>query len=416
MAAFLMATYMRGMSDEETADLTLAMARSGRTYDLSGVPGPKVDKHSTGGVGDKVSLILAPLCASLGMVVPMISGRGLGHTGGTLDKLEAIPGFTVSLSEDRFLDILSTTKVAIAGATSDLAPADRLMYALRDVTGTVGSVPLICGSIMCKKIAENPDALLLDVKTGNGAFMQETEDALELARLMIAAGEGANKPTVAMLTSMEQPLGRAVGNWLEVRESVEVLAGGGPADLRELVLAQCAHMLLLGELPEAISYASARAMAEEKLQNGEALAAFRAMVRAQGGDDSVIDPENLDSYPQAAGRAEVRAQSDGFVTGFATTDLGMTSVALGAGRAVAGEAVDACAGMLIHKKIGDEVKKGDLLLELFSERGDNVLEVCTRRAAACVTVDKEREEPAPLISHFVDHDGAALWDSGELTI
>jgi pyrimidine-nucleoside phosphorylase len=357
MAAFCMAVFFRGMDEAEVAALTGAMLRSGDVLDLSDVPGVKVDKHSTGGVGDKVSLALAPLAAACGVKVPMISGRGLGHTGGTLDKLEAIPGFRVDLPVERFRALVREVGACLIGQTERLAPADRRLYALRDVTATVESIPLIAASIMSKKLAEGIDGLVLDVKVGSGAFMKRREDARALARTLVGIGRGTGKRVRALLTGMDQPLGRAVGNALEVVETVELLRGGGPDDLREITVALTAEMLRLAGL--AADPAAARARVEAAIADGSGLAKLEEIVRAQGGDPAAVrDPDRL---PRAAGTYDVPAPGAGYVAAIDTEAIGLAAVALGAGRARVEDRVDPAVGLVIAKKLGDPVERGEPL-------------------------------------------------------
>ena len=360
-SALLMAIYFQGMSKEETAALTLAMARSGETVDLSGIPGVKVDKHSTGGVGDKTTLIAAPIVASLGVRVAKMSGRGLGFTGGTIDKLEAIPGLRTSLSREEFFGIVRRVGVSVIGQSGNLVPADKKLYALRDVTATVESLPLIASSIMSKKLAAGSDCILLDVKTGSGAFMKTEEDSIRLARTMVEIGEAAGKKTIALVTDMDRPLGRAVGNALEVAEACETLRGRGPEDLTELSLCLAADMLVLagnGSLEEC------RAMAERAISNGTAFAKLKEMAAAQGGDTSVLDDPS--KFPPAKVSLEVSAPQDGFVFSMDTQRLGAASVLLGAGREKKEDSVDFSAGILLHKKPGDPVRAGETLATLYS--------------------------------------------------
>jgi pyrimidine-nucleoside phosphorylase len=357
MAAWLMAVVLRGMTREETAALTHAMLHSGEVLDLSFLSAKKVDKHSTGGVGDKTSLVLAPLVAAGGLFVPMISGRGLGHTGGTLDKLESIPGFRVGLPVAEFHRVLKACGCSMIGQTEKIAPADRKLYALRDVTGTVESPYLICASIMSKKLAEGTDALVLDVKTGSGAFMKKEEDAVFLAELMVETGERMGKQMVALITDMNQPLGRTVGNALEVQECIEVLHGGGPEDLRELCFELAAWMFYLGGASATV--ADGKRLAEEILTSGKAFDRFRQMVELQGGDISVIDdPARL---PSADQRVEVPSFRAGFVTAIACEQVGTACVILGGGRERKEDSVDPAVGIVIHKKIGDKVSAGESL-------------------------------------------------------
>jgi pyrimidine-nucleoside phosphorylase len=357
VAAWLMAVLLRGMTRAETAALTHAMLHSGEVIDLSSLPGKKVDKHSTGGVGDKTSLVLAPLVAAGGVYVPMISGRGLGHTGGTLDKLESIPGFRVGLSVPEFRRVLETCGCAMIGQTAEIAPADRKLYALRDVTGTVESPYLICASIMSKKLAEGTDALVLDVKTGSGAFMKKEEEAVFLAELMVETGERMGKQMVALITNMDQPLGRTVGNALEVRECIDVLRGGGPEDLRELCLHLAGWMFHLGGASKTVAEGKQRS--EELIASGKAFATFRQMVELQGGDLSVIDdPERL---PSTEHRVDVLSASSGHVSAIHSEQVGTACVILGGGRERKEDSVDPAVGIVVHKKIGDKVAAGEAL-------------------------------------------------------
>ena len=360
--ALLMAIFWRGLTPQETAWLTDAMLHSGEVIDLRDIPGAKVDKHSTGGVGDKVSLILAPLAAACGLKVPMMSGRGLGHTGGTLDKLEAIPGFRVMLSVPEFRTILQKVGAAMIGQTPQVVPADRKLYSLRDVTGTVECIPLICASIMSKKLAEGIDSLVLDVKFGRGAFMKSKERALELARAMVAIGKVSGKPVRAVLTAMNQPLGRAAGHTTEVIESIECLKGNGPAGLMEVTYALTGHMLILGGVAK--DEADARRQMEAAIANGSALEKFRQMCVAQGGDPHVI--ENYSLLPTAKTLVEVRAPADakGFVSEVDALKCGHAIMALGGGRAAVTDKVDHAVGIADLIKIGEPVTAGTRLCTL----------------------------------------------------
>ena len=357
MAAFCMAVFFRGMDDGEVRALTDAMLRSGDVLDLSDIPGAKVDKHSTGGVGDKVSLALAPLAAACGVKVPMISGRGLGHTGGTLDKLEAIPGFRTDLPVDRFRALVREVGACLVGQTARLAPADRRLYALRYVTATVESIPLIAASIMSKKLAEGIDALVLDVKVGSGAFMKTLDEARALARTLGAIGRGMGKKVSALLTDMSQPLGRAVGNALEVAEIVELLRGGGPPDLREVTVELTAEMLVLGGA--APDRAAARARVAGAIADGRGLAKLEEIVGAQGGDPLAL--HDLARLPRAPRTYEVGAEAAGTVQAVDGEALGLAAVALGAGRARVEDRVDPAVGLVVHRRIGDRVERGEPL-------------------------------------------------------
>jgi pyrimidine-nucleoside phosphorylase/thymidine phosphorylase len=381
MAAFCMAVFFRGMDDGEVSALTRAMLESGEVLDLSDVPGAKVDKHSTGGVGDKVSLALAPLAAACGVKVPMISGRGLGHTGGTLDKLEAIPGFRVDLPVERFREIVSGVGACLIGQTASLAPADKKLYALRDVTATVESIPLIAASIMSKKLAEGIDGLVLDVKVGRGAFMKTLPDARTLARTLSAIGRSMGKRVTALLTAMDEPLGHAVGNALEVAEAVEILRGGGPADLREVTVVLAAEMLLLGGAAE--DPAAAREAVEASIADGRGLAKLAEIVSAQGGDPEAIrDPGRL---PRAPSVRDVPAPASGFVSAIDAEAIGLACVALGAGRARVDDRIDPAVGIVVHRKVGDRVDRGEPLCTIHhGARGEAPERVAARIAAAYV--------------------------------
>ena len=360
MAAFCMAVFFRGMSEAELQALTGAMLHSGDVLDLSGIPGPKVDKHSTGGVGDKTSLAVAPLAAACGVTVPMVSGRGLGHTGGTLDKLEAIPGFQIHLPVERFREVLASVGACLIGQTDRIAPADRKLYALRDLTATVESIPLIAASILSKKLAEGIDGLVLDVKVGSGAFMKRLPEARLLARTLCALGRGMGKRVRALVTDMDQPLGRAVGNALEVKEILDLLHGGGPADVRELTVALTAEMLLLGGV--AATEAEARGRVEQAISDGRGFRKLCEIVEAQGGDPrALVDPARL---PRAVATAEVGAPDAGVVEAIDAEALGLAAMALGAGRSRIEDRVDPGAGLEVRKKVGDPVDVGESLCTL----------------------------------------------------
>ena len=392
MSAWLMAVCWRGMTAEETADLTEAMLRSGETLDLSDLPGQKVDKHSTGGVGDKTSLVVAPVAAAAGLVVPMISGRGLGHTGGTLDKLEAIPGFNVRLSLADFRRALAEVGCALIGQTEEIAPADRKLYALRDVTATVESIPLITASILSKKLAEGIDALVLDVKVGSGAFMKSLAEARKLAESMRAIGTRMGKRVVALLTNMDQPLGGAVGNALEVAEAVETLKGGGPEDLRALCRELAAWMLLLGGA--ASNLEKGRERFDELIRSGAAAEKFRQIIRRQGGDPRVVDdPRRL---PQARQRKDFLAPAGGYLARLDAERLGRAAMALGAGRARVEDAVDPAVGLVLHKKAGDRVQPQEPLATLYYN-DERLLAEAEARLDGAFTLAPASSPPAPLI-------------------
>jgi pyrimidine-nucleoside phosphorylase len=360
MSAWLMAVVLRGMSRPEIAALTEAMLHSGRVLDFSDLSGRKVDKHSTGGVGDKTSLVIAPIVAAGGLKVPMISGRGLGHSGGTLDKLESIPGFNVNLSLSDFRRVLETCGCALIGQTAEIAPADKKIYALRDVTGTVESSALICASIMSKKLAEGIDALVLDVKTGSGAFMKKLDDAANLAELLVETGKRMGKKVVALLTDMNQPLGRKAGNAMEVAESIEVLSGAGPADLRDLCLELAAWMFFLGERVKTVE--EGKKLSTDLIVSGHAREKFREIVGLQGGDAAVIDdPRRLAHARQTL---DVTSPADGFIAATQCEQLGAACVVLGGGREKKDDAIDPAVGLDFHKRIGDAVTRGEPLCTL----------------------------------------------------
>ena len=390
MAAFAMAVFFRGMSRDETVGLTQAMLHSGIVVDLSEVPGIKVDKHSTGGVGDKISLPLAPAVAACGVPVPMVSGRGLGHTGGTLDKLESIPGFTVDLPLADYRRLVRELGCCLIGQTKEIAPADKKLYALRDVTATVDCVPLIASSIMSKKLAEGIDALVLDVKVGSGAFMKQRSDAVVLARTMVELGAGMGKRVVARLTSMEQPLGALVGNALEVRESIEVLRGGGPPDIVELTVELGAEMLVLGQVANDLD--DGRARITTSLRDGSALERFGRIIEAQRGDRRVLDdPRRLPTAPRTQ---PVPAPRTGFIGAVDAEAVGVASMLLGGGRQRAADAVDPRVGVEVHKRIGDRVEAGEPLVTLHV--GDVGVEAAAARARDAFRIDDARP-PAPAL-------------------
>lgn len=362
-SALLMAVLLKGMNTKETAVLTNSMLNSGKIIDLSSIKGNKVDKHSTGGVGDKTSLIIAPIVASTGIYVPMISGRGLGHTGGTLDKLESIPGFRTDLNLSRSLKVLKKCGVILIGQTKEIAPADKLIYALRDVTATVESIPLITASIMSKKLAEGIDGLVLDIKTGNGAFMKSTNDSLMLANSLINTAKSFKKNVIAFITDMNQPLGNYIGNWLEVYESIQILKGKTKNDLFTLSIKLAGAMIYLGK--KAKSLQEGERIAKQKIENGEAFKKFLDIVELQGGNVNYII--NPDIYPKPKFVKKVRSVKKGFINEMNTYQMGMASLELGAGRITKEEKIDSKAGIVFSKKIGDYVKKGDIICELHSD-------------------------------------------------
>jgi pyrimidine-nucleoside phosphorylase len=396
MSAMAMAIYFRGLDARELGAWTRAMLHSGDVLDLSDIPGRKVDKHSTGGVGDKISLPLAPLVAACGVKVPMISGRGLGHTGGTLDKLESIPGFSVNLDVPTYRRLVRDVGACLIGQTSRLAPADRKLYALRDVTSTVESIPLISSSIMSKKLAEGIDALVLDVKFGSGAFMREFERAELLAKTMVGIGASFGKDVVALLTDMDQPLGEAVGNALEVIESAEILKGRGPADVRELTLALGAEMLVLGHV--AANTDEARARLVEAIDDGSAFAKFEEIATAQGGDARALS--DYTRLPTARRLVEVTASRAGFVTAIQTDEVGRAAMLLGAGRQKVDDKVDPAVGLVLHKRVGDAVRAGDSLATLHVN-DEAPLEAARRRLSEAFAFGDAPPAPRPLVARRV---------------
>lgn len=400
MSAFLMASYLNGLNTEEAAALTDSMLHSGIVVDLSDVAGLKVDKHSTGGVGDKLSLILAPIVASCGVPVPMISGRGLGHTGGTLDKLESIPGFSVDMSLDRYKQIIKKHNLVLAGQTEEIAPADKLLYALRDVTATVESIPLIAGSIMSKKLAEGIDALVLDVKFGSGAFMKTSDEAAELAQTLVGIGEQFGKRTIAYLTNMEQPLGYAVGNWLEVKESIKCLKGGGPDDIMEITHLLAGTMIYLGGKSDSID--EGIEVSKKSIDGGSAFQKWIDIVEEQGGDISVIKKPDL--YEVAQIIETVTSDTAGFITEMDAFSMGMVSVELGAGRKEKEDTIDPNAGYIIHKKIGDRIERGETFATLYTNKSKSIRAAIAGMKNA-ISVDKKAPKPLDLITHCVDKDG-----------
>ncbi|MEI5991762.1 pyrimidine-nucleoside phosphorylase [Enterococcus termitis] len=363
-SAFLMAVYFQDMSDTERADLTLAMVHSGDVIDLSNIEGVKVDKHSTGGVGDTTTLVLAPLVAALDIPFAKMSGRGLGHTGGTIDKLEAFEGFHVELTDDEFTEMVNRDKISVIGQSGNLTPADKKLYALRDVTATVSSIPLIASSIMSKKIAAGADAIVLDVKTGAGAFMKTEEEAVELASAMVRIGNLVGRNTMAIISDMSQPLGNAIGNSLEVQEAIDTLQGNGPEDLTELVLTLGSQMVVLSGKTD--SLAKARELLKGVIKDGSALVKFKQFIKNQGGNpDWVDEPKRL---PQANFEIEVTSDSDGFVSEIVADNIGVAAMKLGAGRETKEDDIDLAVGLILRKKVGDPVKKGDSLVTIFANQ------------------------------------------------
>lgn len=396
-SALAMAVFFRGMTAAETVALTEAMMRTGEVLDLSDLPGPKVDKHSTGGVGDKTSMVLAPLAAACGVYVPMISGRGLGHTGGTLDKLESIPGFRVQLSLDEFRSVLRRCHLGLIGQTPEIAPADRKLYALRDVTATVESLPLIAASIMSKKMAEGIDALVLDVKTGDGAFLTRFEDARALAQTMVEIGRGMGKKVAALITDMEQPLGRTVGNALEIAECVEVLKGRGPTDLESLSVELAAWMLsLAGASP---SLEDARRRVRDALDSGAGLRTFQQVIELQGGDPAVCD--DLGKLPRAREQVDVKAATEGRVARIACRAVGRAAMLLGAGRETVDSRIDPAVGLVLHKKVGDLVLPGEPLMTVHVNDRARLDEALAMLKAA-VEIGPQAPPSAPLVREVLN--------------
>lgn len=394
MSAFLMTVYFQGMTAKETAALTMAMVESGDTIDLKDINGVKVDKHSTGGVGDTTTLILAPLVAALGIPVAKMSGRGLGHTGGTIDKLESIPGFHVEISEQKFVELVNQNKIAVVGQSGNLTPADKKIYSLRDVTATVNSIPLIASSIMSKKIAAGADAIVLDVKVGSGAFMKNIADAKALAETMVDIGNQVGRKTSAIISDMNQPLGFAIGNTLEMKEAIETLQGKGPEDLQELCLVLASKMVLLAGGME--TEAEARERLIEVIENGKALEAFKQFLKAQGGDPTVVD--DFDKLAEAKYQIKVKTVEHGFVSEIIADEIGMAAMMLGAGRETKESKIDLSVGVVLHKKIGDHIEKGNIIATIHSNKED-VSEVVNRIQNA-YRFSGEKPEDVPLIHGY----------------
>jgi pyrimidine-nucleoside phosphorylase len=402
MAAWLMAVVIRGMSRPELSALTTAMLHSGQVLDLSDLPGAKIDKHSTGGVGDKTSLIIAPVVAAAGLTVPMISGRGLGHTGGTLDKLQSIPGFNINLSLGEFRRVLNQCGCALIGQTAEIAPADKKLYALRDVTATVESPNLICASIMSKKLAEGIDGLVLDVKTGCGAFMKTEKESVHLAELMVETGERMGKKMVALITDMDQPLGLKVGNALEVEECIAVMQGGGPADLRALSVELCAWMFYLGDRTASVD--QGRQLASELIGNQSALDKFREIITQQGGDPGVIDdPQRL---AQAQHRSPFLSPSSGFVASIQCEQIGIASLLLGGGREKKDDVIDPAVGLVLHKKVGDPVRGGEPLCTIHYNSDARLADAGSLVQQAYRITEKPPVVVRPLIHRVISGKGA----------
>ena len=392
MTAFLMAVYFRNMSTRESCDLTMAMVESGETVDLSEINGFNIDKHSTGGVGDTTTLVLAPLVAASGGIVAKMSGRELGHTGGTVDKLESIPGMQVELAKDKFVEIVNDIHVSLIAQTTNLAPADKQIYALRNVTATIDSIPLIASSIMSKKLAAGADGIVLDVKTGAGAFMQKYEDAVELAKTMVYIGECAGKKVVALITGMEQPLGNAIGNAIEIKEAIETLNGNGPQDLVDLVLELGSMMLVVAGI-ESSSSAAHRTL-EKNIAQKKGLEKLAELIEAQGGNPEVI--ENLDLLPQPKTKIEINAGVAGFIEKINALEVGMASRILGAGRKTKTEPIDLSIGILLKKKVGDRVDKGEPLAVFYSDGDKQKIDPAKAKFLSAYTIGDRQVDPPRL--------------------
>ncbi|EPE7919557.1 pyrimidine-nucleoside phosphorylase [Staphylococcus pseudintermedius] len=387
MSSLAMAIFFQDMTDEERAYLTMAMVESGDQIDLSNIEGIKVDKHSTGGVGDTTTLVLAPLVAALDVPVAKMSGRGLGHTGGTIDKLESVEGFHVEISEEAFVKLVNEDKVAVIGQTGNLTPADKKIYALRDVTATVNSIPLIASSIMSKKIAAGADAIVLDVKTGNGAFMKTVDDAEQLAHAMVKIGNQVGRQTMAIISDMSQPLGRAIGNALELQEAIDTLKGEGPEDLTELVLTLGSQMVVLAQKAKDLD--EARGMLQEVIDNGKALEKFKTFLSNQGGDASVVDePSKL---PTAQYQFELPAKRNGVVSEMIANEIGIASMMLGAGRQTKEDVIDLAVGLVLNKKVGDRVEEGESLLTIYANSED--VEQVKQKLYDNITISDHAEQP-----------------------
>ncbi|SHJ57772.1 thymidine phosphorylase [Clostridium amylolyticum] len=397
VSALLMAIYFNKMSRRETSDLTMAMVNSGDILDLSNIQGIKVDKHSTGGVGDTTTLVLGPMVASLGIPVAKMSGRGLGHTGGTIDKLESFEGFSVEMSEDKFIDNVNKIKLAVVGQTGDLAPADKKLYALRDVTGTVDNVSLIASSIMSKKIAAGADAIVLDVKVGSGAFMKNKEDAFLLANEMVEIGKHIGRNTIGVISDMDQPLGLAIGNGLEVKEAIDTLKGNGPEDLLNLCLELGANMVVLAK--KANTKEEAKAMLMNTITSGKALEKLKEFIKAQGGNIASID--DTDKLPKAKYVVPVVSREEGIVHKIHAENIGLAAMELGAGRATKESIIDLAVGIVLNKKRGDSVKKGDVIAYIHSNDEGNI-QKCSERIIENYIIKNEKLEEIPLIYGVVE--------------
>lgn len=408
MASLLMAIYLNGMNFAETLTLTNTMLHSGRVLDLSHIPGSKVDKHSTGGVGDKTSLILAPVVAACGINVPMISGRGLGHTGGTLDKLESIPGFNVNLSIEQFEDAIKEHKIALIGQTGEIAPADKIIYSLRDVTGTIESIPLITASIMSKKLAEGIEGLVLDIKAGSGAFMKDVEMAQALGENLVKVGTMAGKKVIGIITNMENPLGNYVGNWLEVKESIDCLKGKGNPELLELSLILSALMIIAGG--KADNYEDARKMTDEVIYNGKAFEKFIEVCELHGGDISYI--QNPEKYPEAQNVINIKSTKDGYIQKIDAYVIGHLGIILGAGRLSKEDPVDAQAGIILHKHVGEKVNSGDIICSLHTNK-ENIANAKEIALNAFSIQPQKPQVENQLVYKIITKDGIMDWEKKE---
>ncbi|MTI88305.1 MAG: thymidine phosphorylase [Balneolaceae bacterium] len=405
LSAFLMAAFLNGLNDEESAALTESMLHSGDIVDLSHITGKKVDKHSTGGVGDKLSLILAPIVASAGVPVPMISGRGLGHTGGTLDKLESITGFNVDMDLARYKEIIGKHNLVLAGQTKEIAPADKRLYALRDVTATVESIPLIAGSIMSKKLAEGIDALVLDVKAGSGAFMKNVKDAIQLGEALVGIGTNFDKETIAYITNMNQPLGYKIGNWLEIEECIDAMQGNGPEDVMEITHLLAGTMIYLGG--KATDVKEGIQISKQQIENGEAFNKWLNIVAEQGGDTDIIT--NPETYPKAEYEFEIKSNKEGYISAMNSFEIGMASVELGAGRRMKEDTVDPTAGIVLEKKIGDKIDKGETILSGYTNK-PSAIEAASNTLVNAVTVDETKPEKELLVSKVIDRRGCRAFE------
>ena len=399
-AAFLMATYIRGLTQRELAALTRIMMLSGDRISLEDIDGIKIDKHSTGGVGDKISFIVSPLVAACGVKVPMLSGRALGHTGGTLDKLESIPGMNISLAADEFKQVLKNVGMVICGQTNNIVPADRKLYALRDTTATVNSIPLICASIMSKKLALETDGIVLDVKTGLGAFMCKLEDSIELCKTMVATGEKSDRTTIGLITDMNQPLGNMVGNSLEIIESIEALKGNGPEDLMTVTYGLGAAMLVAAGVEK--EYKPALLQLEKALKSGTPLTIFREFIAAQGGNSKVCDDYSL--FPQSKHQVALEAENAGYISRIDALDVGMAAIDIGAGRRKKEDSIDYSAGFVFHKKMGDKIKKGEAILTIHTNNAE-CLAAAEKRLKKAISITVEKALKPTMIHFLVDKNG-----------